>query len=137
MTKVLVDSNVILDVVKQDSQWAAWSAAQLALLADRHPLVINPVIFSEVSIGFATIEEVAAVLPADYYEYAPIPWSAAFLAGKCFVDYRRRRGGKSSPLPDFFIGAHAAVDGLMLLTRDATRYRTYFPTVRLVCPDKH
>lgn len=135
MTKVLVDSNVILDVVKQDSRWAAWSAAQLALHADHYPLVINPVIFSEVSIGFATIEEVAEVLPPDYYEYAPIPWSAAFLAGKCFVDYRRRGGGKSLPLPDFFIGAHAAVERLTLLTRDAARYRTYFPTVQLVCPD--
>ncbi|MDP1683408.1 MAG: type II toxin-antitoxin system VapC family toxin [Burkholderiales bacterium] len=137
MTKVLVDSNVILDVVKQDSQWSAWSAEQLERCADRHRLVINPVIFSEVSIGFDTIEEVVALLPTDYYEYAAIPWSAAFLAGKCFVDYRRRRGVRTTPLPDFFIGAHAAVDSLQLLTRDATRYRTYFPTVQLICPDAH
>ena len=102
MTKVLVDSNVILDVVKQDSQWAAWSAEQLERAADRHQMVINPVIFSEVSIGFDTIEDVVALLPTDYYEYAAIPWSAAFLAGKCFVDYRRHRGARTTPLPDFF-----------------------------------
>lgn len=137
MTKVLVDSNVILDVVKQDSQWATWSADQLERCADRFQLVINPVIFSEVSIGFETIEEVVDLLPSDYYEYAAIPWSAAFLAGKCFVDSRRRRGARAAPLPDFFIGAHAAVDSLWLLTRDATRYRTYFPTVQLICPDAH
>ncbi len=137
MTKVLVDSNVILDVVKQDSQWAAWSAGQLERCADRYQLVINPIIFSEVSIGFESIEEVVDLLPSDYYEYAAIPWSAAFLAGKCFVDYRRRRGARTAPLPDFFIGAHAAVDSLWLLTRDATRYRTYFPTVQLICPDAH
>lgn len=137
MNKVLVDSNVILDVVKQDSQWSAWSSEQLERCADRHALVINPIIFSEISIGFETIEEVVDLLPSDYFEYAALPWSAAFLAGKCFVDYRRRKGARTTPLPDFFIGAHAAVDRLWLLTRDATRYRTYFPTVQLICPDAH
>jgi len=137
VNKVLVDSNVILDVVKQDSQWSAWSSEQLERCADRHALVINPIIFSEISIGFETIEEVVDLLPSDYFEYAALPWSAAFLAGKCFVDYRRRKGARTTPLPDFFIGAHAAVDRLWLLTRDATRYRTYFPTVQLICPDAH
>ena len=132
--RVLVDSNVILDVVKGDSQWADWSEAQLKRVAEDSTLVINPIIFSEVSVGFKTIEDVQAVLSPDDFEYAALPWTAAFLAAKCFLQYRKRQGARRSPLPDFFIGAHAAVEKMALLTRDAKRYRTYFPTVPLICP---
>lgn len=132
---VLVDSNVILDVVKQDSQWKDWSRNALGRCANEGALVINPVIYAEVSIEFATTEEVSKAIPPEDYEYRAIPWDAAFLAGKCFVTYRRRKGTKQSPPPDFFIGAHAAVEKMALLTRDPKRYRSYFPTVELICPD--
>jgi len=130
----LVDANVLLDVMTGDEQWLTWSADALAAAADHGLLVINPVVYAEVSIRFSAIEALDAALPADVYVRAPIPWAAAFLAGKCFVDYRRRGGARRSPLPDFFVGAHAAVGGMHLLTRDATRYRTYFPTLDLVAP---
>lgn len=133
--KVLVDSNVILDVVEDDPQWASWSRRQLADCADCAVLAINPVIYAEVSIGFARIEELDAALPPDYFQYLELPREAAFLAGKCFLKYRRAGGARRSPLPDFLIGAHAAVTGMSLLTRDATRYRTYFPALKLICPD--
>ena len=131
---VLVDSNVLLDILEEDPQWFAWSAEQLAAAAEDHPLLINPVIYAEVSIGFARIEELEAALPAASFERRPLPWAAAFLAGKCFLAYRRAGGERRSPLPDFFIGAHAAVEGLALLTRDAGRYRTYFPRLELISP---
>jgi predicted nucleic acid-binding protein len=130
----LVDANVLLDVMTDDARWSTWSAGALAAAADDGPLVINPVIYAEVSIRFSRIESLDEALPADAYVRAPLPWAAAFLAGKCFVDYRRRGGGRRSPLPDFFIGAHAAVQGLRLLTRDATRYRTYFPGLSIIAP---
>lgn len=133
--KVLVDSNVILDVVESDPQWAAWSSKQLADCAEQSILVINPVIYAEVSIGFASIEELDAALPPEYFQYVEMPREAAFLAGKCFLKYRRAGGARRSPLPDFFIGAHAAVARMSLLTRDAARYRSYFPTLNLICPD--
>lgn len=135
--RVLVDSNVILDVVEDDPQWSAWSRQQLAECAEQSILVINPVIYAEVSVGFAAIEELDAVLPMEYFQYVEMPREAAFLAGKCFLKYRRAGGLKRSPLPDFFIGAHAAVAQMALLTRDATRYRGYFPTLDLICPDTH
>jgi predicted nucleic acid-binding protein len=134
MSGVLVDSNVLLDVLEDDPNWGEWSAARLAEMADRHTLVINPIIYAEVSIGFARIEQLEALLSPSVFSRRQIPWEAAFLAGKCFVNYRRRGGVRSSPLPDFFIGAHAAVAGLRLLTRDASRYRTYFPTLELIAP---
>lgn len=130
----LIDSNVLLDVLEEDSRWFDWSSQALACAADRGTLVVNPVIYAEVSIGFQTIEELEALLPKTEFLRAPLPWEAAFLAGKCFVQYRRQGGRRRSPLPDFFIGAHAAAEGLMLVTRDASRYRTYFPSVRLVVP---
>ncbi len=136
-SKVLVDSNVILDVVESDPQWAAWSSKQLAGCAEQSILVINPVIYAEVSIGFATIEELETALPPEYFQYVEMPREAAFLAGKCFLKYRRAGGSRRSPLPDFFIGAHAAVARMSLLTRDAARYRSYFPTLNLICPDSH
>ncbi len=134
MKPVLVDSNVILDVVTEDPHWGAWSRETLACCADEAELVVNPIIYAEVSIGFAKIEEVEAALPAESFRREPLPWEAAFLAGKCFVKYRRRRGARRSPLPDFYIGAHAAVCGYRLLTRDTGRYRGYFPKLELVAP---
>lgn len=131
----LVDANVLLDVVTEDRTWLGWSLSSLADAAERGPLLINPVIYAEVSVSFSRVEQLDAALPADDYRRLPIPWAAAFLAGKAFVAYRRRGGSKSSPLPDFFIGAHAAVGELELLTRDTRRYRTYFPTVQLIAPD--
>jgi len=130
----LVDANVLLDVMTDDERWCGWSAEALVAAADDGLLVVNHVVYAEVSIRFSTIEALDAALPPDAYVRAPIPWTAAFLAGKCFVDYRRRGGTRRSPLPDFFIGAHAAVAGMTLLTRDAARYRTYFPTLDLVAP---
>jgi predicted nucleic acid-binding protein len=103
--------------------------------ANEAPLAINPLIYAEVSIAFATIEALEDALPAEVYRREPLPYEAAFLAGKAFVRYRRRGGAKTAPLPDFYIGAHAAVAGFRLLTRDAKRYRTCFPTVELIAPD--
>jgi predicted nucleic acid-binding protein len=131
----LVDSNVLLDILTDDPTWAAWSSDALAEAAEAGPLVVNPVIYSEVSIRFTTIEDLDDALPTSDYRREPVPWAAAFLAGKVFVDYRRNRGTKTSVLPDFLIGAHAAVADLALLTRDIGRYRTYFPTVPLVVPE--
>jgi predicted nucleic acid-binding protein len=130
----LVDSNVLLDLITEDRNWLDWSAGALAEAADYGALVINAVIYSEVSIGFSRIEELDAKLPPDAFLRAQLPWAAAFLAGKCFRNYRSRGGTRRSPLPDFFIGAHAAVADLQLLTRDAGRYRSYFPKLRLVAP---
>jgi predicted nucleic acid-binding protein len=131
---ILVDSNVILDIVTEDKKWFPWSSQALAKYAETHTLVINPIIYADVSVGFDRIEDVEEVLPSAFFRRDPIPWEAAFLAAKCFLAYRRRRGKKSSPLPDFFIGAHAAVLGIPLLTRDIARYRTYFPKLNIITP---
>lgn len=133
MPAVLVDSNVILDLFTQDASWEAWSSGALATAASTHRLVINAVIFAEVSINFDAIEELEQEL-GSIFEREPIPFAAAFLAGKAFSNYRRRGGVRPSLLPDFLIGAHAAVQGYDLLTRDVTRYRKYYPTVRLIAP---
>ena len=135
MRPVLVDSNVVLDVVTEDPHWRDWSTDALAACADQAELVINPLIYAEVSIGFEKIEELEEVLPSDYFRREPLPWEAAFLAGKCFVKYRRMKGTRQTPLPDFYIGAHAAIRGYRLLTRDARRFGTYFPTVELLTPE--
>jgi predicted nucleic acid-binding protein len=134
MTAALIDANVLLDVMTEDARWFAWSAGAIARAADRSRLVINPVIYAEVSIRYSRIEDLDAALPKAMFDREPIPYEAAFLAGKAFFAYRRRGGTKSSPLPDFFIGAHAAVAGYSLMTRDAARYRTYFPTLSLIAP---
>lgn len=132
---VLVDANVLLDVLGQDAVWFAWSAATLADLATPgRPLVINPVIYAEVSVEFPSLDELHEALPLEQFTLEDLPWDAAFLAGKAFQQYRRRGGERRSPLPDFYIGAHAAVRGYTLLTRDAARYRTYFPAVPLITP---
>lgn len=132
---VLVDANVLLDIFTQDPTWFDWSAGALRDAAEWASLVINPVIYAETSVRFAQIEEVQAALPAAIYRREALPWEAAFLAGKAHVEYRRRGGPRRSPLPDFYIGAHAAVRGHTLLTRDAARYRTYFPRLRIIAPD--
>ncbi len=129
-----MDSNVLLDVLTDDAAWGPWSAKALASEADLATLAINPVIYAEVSVGFERIEELEAALPGSMFRREQLPWEADYLAGKCLLAYRRRGGTRRSPLPDFFIGAHAAVAGHALLTRDPTRYRTDFPTVRLVHP---
>jgi len=134
MMEILVDSSVILDIVTEDENWFAWSAKTLADCARSNILAINPIIYAEVSIGFEKVEELDAALPSTYFRRLPLPWEAAFLAGKCFLDYRRKGGRKRSPLPDFYIGAHAEVGGMTLLTRDAARYHTYFPALRIIAP---
>lgn len=130
----LVDSNVLLDLVTRDPDWSEWSAGRLAAALDRGPVVINQVVYGEVSLGFSTVEALDSALTEQRFVRANLPWSAAFLAARAFRDFRRRGGTRSSTLPDFLIGAHAAVLGLTLLTRDPARYRTYFPTVRIVAP---
>lgn len=135
MSAILIDANVLLDVMTQDTRWLAWSAGAIERAADRHRLVINPVIYAEVSIRYSRIEELDAALPKTMFDREAIPYEAAFLAGKSFLAYRRRGGTKQSSLPDFFIGAHAAVAGYPLMTRDAARYRTYFPKLSLIAPD--
>lgn len=134
MAVTLVDANVILDIVTEDSDWLDWSAAMLEEAAEGGSLVINPVVYAEVAVRFDRIEDLEEAVPSSYFRREPIPWEAAFLAAKCFERYRRGGGARRSPLPDFFIGAHAAVARMTLLTRDARRYRTYFPRLRLLAP---
>ena len=131
---ILVDTNVLLDIFQNDPKWAAWSQEKLAAADATDSLAINPVIYSELSIAFARIEELEAVLTEAALMLESIPREALFLAGKAFLAYRRARGVKQSVLPDFYIGAHAAVVRCPLLTRDATRYRSYFPGISLICP---
>jgi predicted nucleic acid-binding protein len=131
--KILIDSNVILDITTEDPTWFDWSATTLAKYANDHILVINPIIYAEISIGFAKIEELEKLL-TNIFERVPLPWEAAFLAGKVFLKYRKNTGKKLSPLPDFFIGAHAAIKNMPLMTRDVNHYRTYFPKLKLISP---
>jgi len=134
MTAVLVDSNVLLDLMTEDPRWLTWSAEAVKKAADSSRLVVNPVIYGEVSVRYSRIEDLDAALPKEMFDREAIPYEAAFLAGKSFLAYQRRGGVKRAPLPDFFIGAHAAIAGYQLLTRDAARYRTYFPSVSLIAP---
>jgi len=134
MSSVLVDSNIILDVVENDPKWCEWSLSTLEKCGESNQLIINPMIYAEVSIGFDLIEEVEHVLSVGGFTMAPIPKEALFLAGKAFLRYRRKQGTKASPLPDFFIGAHATVANVTLLTRDKKRIKYYFPSVDLVSP---
>ncbi|TDW15319.1 type II toxin-antitoxin system VapC family toxin [Kribbella kalugense] len=130
----LVDACVILDLTTDDPKWADWSEDALAQAADEGPLVINPIVYAEVSVDFNSVEELDAVLDEGELGREPLPFDAGFLAGKAFLTYRRRGGPRRSPLADFYIGAHAAIAGHRLLTRDANRYLTYFPTVPLIAP---
>jgi predicted nucleic acid-binding protein len=132
----LVDSCVLLDVITGDERWADWSAKQITAAMDSGRVVINPLIYAEISVGYDTVEELDDLLPAGDYEREPLPCTAGFAAGKAFLQYRRAGGDKRSPLPDFYIGAHAAVAGYQLLTRDVARYRTYFPAISIVAPSR-
>jgi len=131
---VLVDSNVLLDIFTEDEKWFGWSSAAFAQAASASPLIINPIIYAEVSVRLSHIEELDELLPPDRFVRMQIPFASAFLAGKTFARYRRRGGLRSAPLPDFLIGAHAAVANFPLLTRDSRRYRTYFPNLVLITP---
>lgn len=130
----LVDANVILDIVTEDPKWFDWSSSVLARCSEEGRLWINPIIYAEVSVGFTHIEELNDVLPQTIFHRAQLPWEAGFLAGKCFLRYRKASGVKIAPLPDFYIGAHAAVSNLSLVTRDRGRFETYFPKLKLICP---
>jgi predicted nucleic acid-binding protein len=134
MKTVLVDSNVLLDIATNDKTWFEWSSQALESAANEAPLAINAIIYGEVSIGFSRIEDLELALPLASFRRDALPYEAAFLAGQAFLHYRRRGGARVRPLPDFYIGAHAAVAGFRLLTRDPTRYRTYFPSVELIVP---
>ncbi len=130
----LVDSNVVLDILTQDAAWFDWSSKALKTAANQAELCINPIIYAEISVRFSRIEDLEEALPATDFKRLPLPWEAAFLAGKSFVQYRRLGGQKMAPLPDFYIGAHAAVEKMTLITRDQNRYRSYFPSLALICP---
>ncbi|WP_330229499.1 type II toxin-antitoxin system VapC family toxin [Nocardia sp. NBC_00508] len=131
----LVDSCVLLDVLTDDPKWADWSDDAIAEARDLGFTVINPIVYAEVAAGFDSIEELDAALPESELERVDLPYQAGFVAGKAFLAYRRRGGEKRSPLPDFYIGAHAAVSGYRLLTRHTSRFRTYFPNLELITPD--
>ncbi len=131
----LVDTNVLLDVVTNDPVWASWSLRHLDIAAIAGPLAINDVVYAELSVGFPAIEQLDAILRDMEIQHQAISRPALFLAGKAFLQYRARGGHRPGILPDFFIGAHAAAMNLTLLTRDARRVRSYFPTVRLIAPD--
>ncbi|MBT8338427.1 MAG: type II toxin-antitoxin system VapC family toxin [Desulfatitalea sp.] len=135
MKGIIVDSNVILDIFLDDPKWADWSVATLANAIDHSTLFINQIVYTEVSIGFEKIEELESALQAGGFQMLEIPKEALFLAGKAYLSYKRSRGTKRSPLPDFYIGAQAAVLGMDLITRDEGRYKTYFPTVKIICPE--
>ena len=130
----IVDTNVLLDVFTDDQQWADWSAEQLAEAFDRGPVVINPIIYAELAMGFARIEDLDAALPGRIGR-EDLPWEGAFLAGRIFLHYRRRGGAKRSPLPDFYVAAHAAISGRALLTRDRPRYAEHLPALRVITPE--
>ncbi|MDR1442769.1 MAG: type II toxin-antitoxin system VapC family toxin [Bifidobacteriaceae bacterium] len=130
----LVDTSVLLDVLADDPVWMDWSGRALAEAFDAGSVVINQLVYAEASVGFERVELLDDVLPASHFTRENLPWAAGFLAGKAFISYRRRGGARRSPLADFYIGAHAAVRGYRLLTRDKARYSTYFPTVKVIAP---
>jgi predicted nucleic acid-binding protein len=130
----LVDSNVLLDVITDDPLWGEWSSDRIAQALDAGRLVISPIVYAEVSTGFERIEDLDDALPESEFEREPLPYEAGFLAGKAYIAYRRRGGSRRSPMPDFYIGAHATVRSYRLLTRDSKRYSTYFPGVELIAP---
>jgi predicted nucleic acid-binding protein len=132
--RLLVDTNVILDLVADEAEWADWSQSRLHALSASHRLIINPVVYAELSIGYRRIEDLERALASIPVAMEEIPRDALFLAGKAFIRYRAQGGTRTGVLPDFFIGAHAAVLDTPLVTRDPRRYRTYFPGVQLVTP---
>jgi hypothetical protein len=137
MTDTLVDTNVLLDVVEEDAAWFEWSHRRLADAADEGSIVVNQIVYAELVAGYDTIEDLNAMLDRGLFSREGLPWDAAFMAGVAFLSYRRGGGARSSPLPDFFIGAHASVRGYRLLTRDRGYYATYFPSLEIVSPETH
>jgi predicted nucleic acid-binding protein len=135
MSGVLIDSNILIDVLTEDPNWFGWSAEQLEQLGNRHILYINEIVYAEVSMSFNEIEEFEQALPSHLFKRLQLPWEAAFLAGKAFLKYRKNRGTRTTALPDFFIGAHAAIDNLILLTRDGKRFQHYFPKLKVISPN--
>ncbi len=131
---LLVDTNVLVDVLQDDPQWADWSIRQMRAQASIHQLAINPVIYAEISLSFSTLEALEGVVTTLGLEVREVPRAALFLAARAFAQYRKRSGSRLQVLPNFFIGAHAAVEGWPLLTRDANRFSTYFPTLQLLAP---
>ena len=137
MSDTLIDSNVLVDILQDDPDWQEWSEARLTDARRAGSLVINPLIYAEVSAGYPTQRQTDQALSAAYYRRENLPWEAAFSASRAFLAYRRSGGPRRSPLPDFYIGAHAELKGYTLLTRDAARYRSYFPTLKVIAPDTH
>ncbi|MBX7061963.1 MAG: type II toxin-antitoxin system VapC family toxin [Pyrinomonadaceae bacterium] len=131
---ILIDSSVLLDLFTVDPFWFEWSSKAVATLANSTEIAINPLIYAEVSVHFDSVEELDEAFPEQMFRREPLPFEAGFLAGKAFAAYRRRGGAKTSPLSDFYIGAHAAISGLSILTRDPRRFRRYFPTVEVIAP---
>jgi predicted nucleic acid-binding protein len=134
MTEIMVDSNVLIDIFNKDTVWFEWSSSIIEIYAEQVRFTINPIIYAEISTSFKKIEELEDVLPESYFTKEPIPWEAAFLAAKVFVQYRKNGGKRDSNLPDFLIGAHAAVRGIPLITRDTKHYKTYYPHLELISP---
>jgi len=134
MKGVIVDSNIILDVFVNDPKWADWSESKLDEYDQLGILYINSIVYSEISIGFRRIEDLESAIAKAGFEILQIPKEALFLAGKAYLKYKKRKGTKRTPLPDFFIGAQAAVQNLDLITRDVSKYQSYFPTVKLIAP---
>ncbi len=131
---ILVDSNVLLDVITTNPEWVEWSSGLMMECGDRDFLIINPLILAEISISYDSIEALDLAVERARLIREPLPWEAAFLAGRCFLEYKKRGGSRRSPLPDFYIGAHASINGYALLTRDAARYQTYFPRLEIISP---
>jgi predicted nucleic acid-binding protein len=134
MSGSLIDANVLLDIATADANWVEWSQAQVRAAASRGPVYVNPIIYAELAPAFATKDELDRWLDPNLFQRAPLPYDAGWLAAQAFITYRRSGGARSAPLPDFYIGAHAQVEGLTLVSRDAARYRTYFPSAVLVAP---
>ena len=134
LAEVLVDSNILLDIFTEDKNWFEWSSGTLSEIANESVLFINPIIYAEISVRFETIEELEEAIPKEIIRRQALPWEAGFLAGKCFLKYRESGGTRHSPLPDFYIGAHAAIRKMSLLTRDKNRYLTYFPKLEIIAP---
>lgn len=136
---ILVDSNILLDILTIDPLWYEWSATKLSMLSESHELIINDIIYTEISIGFQRIEDLEEAFSGDFFKIMPIPKEALFLAGKAFLQYKsnndnKNSGNKNSVLPDLFIGAHASVLQIPLITRDISRYKTYFSKLQLITP---
>jgi predicted nucleic acid-binding protein len=134
MSGFLLDANVLLDIATADATWLAWSEGQFRVAAALGPVLINPLIYTEIAPAFATQSDLDQWLDPSVFQRLPLPYEAGWLAAQAFVKYRRAGGSRNSPLPDFYIGAHAEIHGLTLVTRDATRYRSYFPSVVLITP---